>query len=169
MKSAIKCGVYSPLAALALMACAGEIDRRDELGLEEEGVRSEVVELKAEAREQKEPVVEREAVVDTVVQHAERSAQPSVETRGALALVSYDPKGEYTVQVGGYRDAATANALVRELNGSGYPAYAIARPGSKEVRVRIGYFTNQVDAERFGQRFKADRAMEYWVDKRANE
>lgn len=156
-----------PLAALGLIACTGEIDRRDELGIDEEGVRSEVVQLKAESPEGNEAGAQ-SAAGDTV-QPEEYEGGDRPSTDGDLALVSYDPKGQYTVQVGGYRDAAKANSLVRELNGAGYPAYAIARPGSREVRVRIGYFTTQIDAEHFGQRFKVDRAMEYWVDKRENE
>ncbi len=157
------------MAAFGLIACAGEIDRRDELGLEEEGVHSEVVELKGEKPVDQEPVDESQTINHNIFEQSERAPVLEVGTVDELALIAYDPTGQYTVQVGGYRDAAKANLLVRELNGAGYPAYAIARPGSKEVRVRIGYFKTQVDAEHFGKRFKADRAMEYWVDKRENE
>ena len=167
MYVAIKNSLWVLLASIALTACSGEIDRRDELGLEEEGVRSEVVELKGERPIREEPVAEREAEFRDPPDGAQ--LVDAQRQDGELALVKYDPTGEYTVQVGGYRDEAKANALVRELIGAGYPAYAIARPGSREVRVRIGYFKTQTDAEYFGKRFRADRTMEYWVDKRENE
>ena len=81
--------------------------------------------------------------------------------------VFFDPDGEFTIQVGVFRDAKRADQKVRELKGEGYPAYSVQSDAG--VRVRIGYFTNRADAERFGRIFAKDRGVEYWIDRRIHE
>ena len=83
------------------------------------------------------------------------------------APVFFDPDGEFTIQVGVFRDAKRADQKVRELQGEGYPAYIVKSDAG--VRVRIGYFTNRADAERFGRIFAKDRGVEYWIDRRIHE
>ena len=56
---------------------------------------------------------------------------------------------------------------MRELKDAGYPAYSLQSDAG--VRVRIGYFANRVDANRFGRIFAKDRGVEYWIDQRADE
>ena len=81
--------------------------------------------------------------------------------------VFFDPDGQFTVQVGVYRDAKHAGLKVRELKDAGYPAYSLQTEAG--VRVRIGYFANRADAERFGRIFAKDRGVEYWIARRADE
>ena len=81
--------------------------------------------------------------------------------------VFFDPDGQFTVQVGVYRDAKRAAQKVRELKDEGYPAYSVQSDAG--VRVRIGYFANRADANRFGRIFAKDRGVEYWIDRRADE
>ena len=81
--------------------------------------------------------------------------------------VFFDPDGQFTVQVGVFRDAKRADEKVRELKDEGYPAYSVQSDAG--VRVRIGYFTNRADADRFGRIFAKDRGVEYWIDQRADE
>ena len=81
--------------------------------------------------------------------------------------VFFDPDGQFTVQVGVYRDAKRADQKVRELKDEGYPAYSVQ--SNAGVRVRIGYFANRADADRFGRIFAKDRGVEYWIDRRADE
>lgn len=176
------------LSYALIAACSNEIDRRDELGVEGEG-RSEIVRLKidqetAQGRGQEDngelPVspdsrtirVESAALFsDTAeeVRPAESVPSEDVVMPEDAQLIRYDPKGTFTVQIAGYLDAAKAQALVGQLRDSGYPAYSIAKPDGREVRVRIGYFKTGEEAESFGRRFQADLEMEYWVDKRENE
>lgn len=174
------------LVFLCLTACSDEVDRRDELGIEEEdNGRYELVAVEGQRGDSDERPnslhnnsvakigstsvqVAEPVVVQTRETEEVDKAHPQPEIDISEAVV-FEPRGAYTVQIGGYRDAVKAKRLVRELKDAGYPAYAIARPGSKEMRVRIGYFKTQVDADRFGGIFKADRDMEYWVDKRENE
>ena len=56
---------------------------------------------------------------------------------------------------------------MRELKDEGYPAYSVQ--SNAGVRVRIGYFANRADADRFGRIFAKDRGVEYWIDRRADE
>ena len=88
---------------------------------------------------------------------------------GISSPVEYDPEGEFTVQIGVYANARDAAARVRELDGLGYPAYAIARTDGKGIRVRIGYFKTRGDAQRFGEIFSQDTGSEFWIDRQTNE
>ena len=150
---------------LLLCACGGEeIDREDELDEEsdEEG-RYELVIVEATQDSAQAPSAAREV---WVVEGGRGGAEEAVDP-GQPVL--FDPGGEFTVQVGAYQDSRIAGKIVLDLSGDGYPAYAIASPDGKEVRVRIGYFKTRKDAERFGRIFKEDRDTEYWVDRRSNE
>ena len=86
---------------------------------------------------------------------------------GDASPVFFDPDGEFTIQVGVYRDAKRADQKVRELKDEGYPAYSMQSDAG--VRVRIGYFSNRADANSFGRIFAKDRGVEYWITRRADE
>ena len=177
-------GVVIGSIVLGYVACSNEIDRRDELGIDDEG-RSELVPLKSDIEGTEESVeapavgnedralVVGEDALSTAEQTADQTppdfSEMQEQDREEGQLIRYDPRGAFTVQVAGYRDRAKAQALVEQLSEAGYPAYGIARPDGGEMRVRIGYFTTREEAEAFGRRFQADRQMEYWVDKRENE
>lgn len=81
--------------------------------------------------------------------------------------VPFDPKGEYTVQVGTFADSTRAHERLRELRGLGYPAYGLA--SGKGIRIRIGYFARRDQADRFGERFGREQGVPFWVDRRARE
>ena len=83
--------------------------------------------------------------------------------------VAYEPDGEFTVQVGVYSDVLKAGERVTELAALGYPAYAVAQPDGKGVRVRIGYFRTREDARAFGDIFAEDHGSDFWIDRRVNE
>ena len=84
-----------------------------------------------------------------------------------VSPVFFDPNGQFTIQVGVFRDAKHADQKVRELKDEGYPAYSLQ--SNAGLRVRIGYFTNRADANRFGRIFAKDRGVEYWIARRADE
>ncbi len=88
------------------------------------------------------------------------------DTSDAIPVFFY-PDGQFTIQVGVYRDAKRADQKVRELKDEGYPAYSLQSDAG--VRVRIGYFSSRADADRFGRIFAKDRGVEYWIDRRADE
>ena len=163
-----------------LWACGGgEIDEKDELGIKgnEDADRYELVILDPPAADstaadtvatQGRKGEEDDGAPDVQEETAERS-EPDESGDAPGAPVVFDPQGDFTIQIGHYQDAKAAARMVRELDAEGYPVYAIASPDGKGVRVRIGYFKTRQDAQRFGQIFKADRKMEFWVDTRASE
>ncbi len=84
-----------------------------------------------------------------------------------VSPVFFDPDGPFTIQVGVFRDAKRADQKVRALKDEGYTAYSLQSDAG--VRVRIGYFANRADADRFGRIFAKDRGVEYWIARRADE
>jgi len=166
-----------PLSCLCwvLWACGGGApDNQDELGHREDEERYELVFLdRPESEIDGEVVVDRRAQPSgqvTTSKRAESSVEapePTEITTSGLPVV-FEPQGEYTVQVGSFQDARLAARAASELRAVGYPAYTVASPG-KGVRVRIGYFRTSADAQRFGEMFKADQGLEFWVDRRVDE
>ena len=158
------------------MDIGGEIDSEDELGTPEQAAEEYELILVDADQESNANSVEDKANGE---EHkaAQKVATPGLDAVEDMqnpvdaieAAVTYHPEGQYTVQIGIYRDAKVAAKLVQQLSKDGFPAYAIESPKQKGVRVRIGYFSSQKDAKRFGQLMKKDRGWEFWVDKRANE
>lgn len=112
-----------------------------------------------------EPASRREVIVLTPADSV--AAPANVSDASNASPVFFDPDGQFTVQVGVYRDANRADQKVRALKDEGYPAYSVQSDAG--VRVRIGYFANRADADRFGRIFAEDRGVEYWIAWRANE
>ena len=125
-------------------------------GCADDGIRED------ERAPEPEPASRREIVVLTPADSVAAPADTS-----DTSPVFFDPEGQFTVQVGVYRDAKRADQKVRELKDEGYPAYSVQSDAG--VRVRIGYFANHADADRFGRIFAKDRGVEYWIDRRADE
>lgn len=115
------------------------------------------------------PASRREIVVltpaDSGAEAAPAAAAPSAPS--APSPVFFDPDGQFTIQVGVYRDAQRADQKVRQLKDEGYPAYSVHSAAG--ARVRIGYFATHADADRFGRIFAKDHSVEYWIDRRTDE
>ena len=166
-------------AGLLLWGCGGqERDREDELGLEEGSGRRELVLVErtdtdpgpaASPPDTTPPAVAAAPAESGGVTDAGRQPDAADTSAGPDEPVTYEPQGEYTVQIGVYQDARSAARLVRRLSAEGYPAYAIAQVDRPGVRVRIGYFRTRADAQRFGEIFRRDKGVEYWVDRRSAE
>ena len=130
-----------------------------------------------EAEPAPEPAGRREIVILTPADSVSAPDDPSGPTDASdptdpsdasdAIPVFFDPDGQFTIQVGVYRDAKRAEQKMRELKDEGYPAYSVQSDAG--MRVRIGYFTNRADADRFGRIFAKDRGVEYWIARRANE
>jgi cell division septation protein DedD len=58
--------------------------------------------------------------------------------------------GTFTIQVGAFKDRATADSVVARLKGKGYLAYVVAPDGPEAglFNVRVGTYPARVDAER---------------------
>jgi|SaaInl8_200m_RNA_FD_contig_31_1486805_length_2628_multi_6_in_0_out_0_3 hypothetical protein len=165
-------GIGSFLLLLNLWGCGGEeIDREDELGTSQEEEDANGYELVIlDPPEKKEELADSsKKVLSQEIPDAYPSAEKEEEGEETLTPVVFSPKGEFTVQIGSFLKSGDASALVRQLSGEGYPAYAVASPDGKGTRVRIGYFKTREDARRFGTIFKKDRDLDFWVDSRENE
>jgi len=117
-----------------------------------------------------EPTGRREVVIltpaDSVSTPADTTTSDTSDTSDT-SPVFFDPDGQFTIQVGVYRDATRAEQKVRALQAEGYPAYN--EQSDTGVRVRIGYFATRADADRFGRIFAQDSGVEYWIAQRAHE
>ena len=76
-----------------------------------------------------EPAGRRELVILTPADSVSAPDDPSGPTDPSDASdaspVFFDPDGQFTIQVGVYRDAKRAEQKVRELKDEGYPAYSV--------------------------------------------
>ena len=127
-----------------------------------------------EAEPAPEPASRREVViltptdsVSTPASTSDASDASDASDTGDASPVFFDPDGQFAVQVGVYGDAKRADQKVRELKDEGYPAYSVQSDAG--VRVRIGYFANHADADRFGRIFAKDRGGDYWIARRTDE
>ncbi|WP_051341486.1 SPOR domain-containing protein [Azospirillum halopraeferens] len=76
---------------------------------------------------------------------------PATAARGPTRPPAGAPAGRYTVQVGTFRDAANATALVRRLTERGYRAYAMGwtdPEGRSWTAVRVGGYEGRGEATR---------------------
>ena len=153
--------------SLILSACGtGETDPNDDLGAPadtpvSDDTRVELIFVDAESDSLTGP--------GDIEPTSPPSAPSAADEVGGDDLLTFAADGEYTVQVGVFKNSQRASRRVRELEALGYPAYAIAHPTGDQVRVRIGYFSGKDEADRFGQRFCRDHGGKYWVDRRRAE
>ncbi len=169
--------LWGVLILAALLGCsAPEIDKSDELDEGPEADEYEWVIVEAEEGEaeiksppQKPPVAENAPVPAAQAPPSQPLMAPEDMPPDTGQPIRYDPKGDYTVQLAGYRSKKLADEQVAKLVGEGYPAYSVRSPDGAKYRVRIGYFSNRAEAELFGGLFKEDRGMDYWVDLRSKE
>ena len=159
-----------PWISLTLFACAGD---RTESGDEEPGdTRTEIVYVLEDSSRDRSTVpesreAERPESPPPSVEAGEGDDQAAASPAPAGDRIPFDPKGEYTVQVGTFADSTRAVERLRELQALGYPAYGLA--SDRGVRIRIGYFGRRDEADRFGQRFSREHGGQFWVDRRASE
>lgn len=62
-----------------------------------------------------------------------------------------DGPGRFTVQVGAFKDAESADRMVKTLRDKGYPAYQVGSAANGKAtmfRVRVGFFANRPAAEK---------------------
>jgi len=85
------------------------------------------------------------------------SAQPV-----AVATAAPAQKERFTIQVGAFKDAGSADGMVNRLRGKGYPAYHLRTelPGKGVwYRVRVGAFAARQGAETMLARLKGDQVQ----------
>ncbi len=105
-----------------------------------------------------------------------KKAPLAVETRPtpkpAPATARLTPKaapaaaGPFTIQVGAFKDRATADTVVSRLKGKGYTAFVISPDGSDGLfLVRVGSFAARADAERTEARLRDQEKFKPYIVK----
>ena len=74
-------------------------------------------------------------------------AAPRATPRPAAPPPAAAPAGGFTLQVGAFKDRATAESMVARLKGKGFAAYLVT-PQEGLFNVRVGSFANRADAEK---------------------
>jgi cell division protein FtsN len=74
--------------------------------------------------------------------------------------------GAFTIQVGAFKDKASADTVVSRLKGKGFAAYAVS-PGTAEglFNVRVGSFANRGDAEHVQARLRDEEKFKPFIVK----
>ncbi len=67
----------------------------------------------------------------------------------------------FAVQVGAFKDRASAEGVVRSLKGRGLPAYTVAPAGGGLFTVRVGVYRDRADAETVKGRLRDDKFNPY--------
>ena len=69
----------------------------------------------------------------------------------------------FAVQVGAFKDRASADTVVRSLKGRGLPAFAVAPAGGGLFTVRVGVYRDRADAESVQNRLRDDKFKPYII------
>jgi cell division protein FtsN len=83
---------------------------------------------------------------------------------GPTRHTNFSPTGRYILQVGAYRNRASADDAAVDLKLMGYPAQVVAVGAM--FRVRIGFFDKVGDAKELGEQLNSEVGLRYWVDNR---
>ena len=103
---------------------------------------------------------------------APKQASPAATSPLAPARPGPAPKavaptaGTFTIQVGAFKDKASADSVVSRLKGKGFAAYVVS-PGAAEglFNVRVGSFTGRADAEHVQGRLRDEEKFKPFIVK----
>lgn len=89
-------------------------------------------------------------------------AQAQALLEGKPAAAATPSKGKYSVQIAAYRTMEQAQPWVKKLKAAGLPAYTekVKTNAGERIRVRIGPYANQAEADKALARVKALGASE---------
>jgi cell division septation protein DedD len=96
---------------------------------------------------------------------AARPAAPPPKPPPATHPAAYDGvpwvPGNFTIQVGAFRERAASDTVAKGLKDRGYPAYVLPPTGPDGLfYVRVGSFTARADAERFQARLRDEEGFQ---------
>jgi DedD protein len=86
--------------------------------------------------------------------------------RPAVAQASAPARGQFTIQVGAFKDRASADTVSGQLKGKGFAAYVLA-PASPDglFNVRVGSYAARPDAERVQTRLRDQEKFKPFIVK----
>jgi DedD protein len=87
--------------------------------------------------------------------------------RDAKATVPSSGAPSFTIQVGAFKDKASAESVVTRLKGKGFPAYVVSPEGTDGglFNVRVGSYPVRGDAERIQGRLKDEEKFNPFIVK----
>jgi cell division septation protein DedD len=73
--------------------------------------------------------------------------------------------GNFTIQVGAFKDKASADSIVARLKAKGFAAYVLSPEGEGLFNVRVGSFPGRADAERIQGRLRDEEKYKPFIVK----
>jgi cell division septation protein DedD len=73
--------------------------------------------------------------------------------------------GNFTIQVGAFKDKASADSVVARLKNKGFAAYVVAPEGEGLFNVRVGNFAARPEAERISARLRDEEKFKPFIVK----
>jgi cell division septation protein DedD len=96
-------------------------------------------------------------------------ASPPAASMPAAAKAPKAPRatGAFTIQVGAFKDKATADSVVGRLKGKGFSAYVVSPEGSEGglFNVRVGHYAARADAERVQNKLRDEGKFKPFIVK----
>jgi DedD protein len=94
---------------------------------------------------------------------AARTAPPT--TLAAKPTTAAPAAGTFTIQVGAFKDRATADSMVSKLKAKGFAAYVMTPPGGNAqlFNVRVGSFGARPDAERVQAKLRDEEKFKPFI------
>jgi DedD protein len=95
------------------------------------------------------------------------TAAASQPAQAGAGLPRFQPQSAagFAIQVGAFKDRASADGLVRSLKARGFPAYTVAPAGGSGglFTVRVGIYRDRADAETVQARLSDDKFKPYII------
>jgi DedD protein len=104
----------------------------------------------------------------TTAPHAAPTGKPPAPAAAAAKPPKGGPaagSGNFTIQVGAFKDKASADSVVARLKTKGFAAYVVAPEGEGLFNVRVGNFPARADAERIQGRLRDEEKFKPFIVK----
>ena len=103
------------------------------------------------------------AVAGSAPPPSEPAPKPAASSRTKTPKAT----GAFTIQVGAFKDKATADSVVTRLKGKGFAAYVVSPEGSDGglYNVRVGHYAARADAERTQIKLRDDEKFKPFIVK----
>lgn len=94
------------------------------------------------------------------------AARPSPSGRPAPAKTSGPAPGTFSIQVGAFKDKASAESMVSRLKSKGYAAFVVPPAGGDGLfNVRVGKFEDRADADRIQGKLRDEEKFKPFIVK----
>jgi cell division septation protein DedD len=93
------------------------------------------------------------------------ASRPAAPVTDSLPRALAPSAGGFAIQVGAFKDRASADGIVRSLKARGLPAYTVAPAGRGGglFTVRVGVYRDRADAEAVQERLRDDKFKPYVI------